>query len=324
MPAGTIIVTLGAIGGLLALLSGGGSKSKSRPPFTGQLPMPGRDAPWDPVDEAFCKCIEVQPELAGMPLAQCALQRVYPEAPWPARPSDSVSMRAVQAAVFARAALFSTRRRNGDNPCTRRVDPVPPQTCPPGMQWDPQQGMCVTTFVGPPQAPQQPAGFEPISPFRANPAPGWLYKVRQADNPTKVAHVAYGTKTGSAAERDATMNLARSGWNLLWYSRPRAPGTYGSALIDSVGKWYDVGPAFLPANDDIVALYDEQGARIHRQVSWGGAKLHNGAYGTLWIPTEVHHAGADPWSPELNPPADVLAHFGLTLAGMRASWESGQ
>lgn len=317
MGAGTILVAGGAVAGVLALLFGGG---ESRKPFTGELPMPGRDAPWDAVDEAFCKCVEAQPSLAGMPLAQCALKRVYPEAPWPSRATDSASMRAVQAAVFVRAALFSDARRRGENPCSRKDTPQPP-TCPPGTQWDPDTMSCVTTFVAPPQAPQDPGGWEPVSPFRANPTRGSLYKIRQNDNPTKVAHAAYGTRTGSAAERDATMTLARSGWNLLWYSRPREPGTYGAVLVD--GRWYDVGPAWLPAHDDVVAAYETEGGRIHRQVTWSGAKRHGGAYGTIYVPVEVGGPHSDPWSPQMNPPAEVLQRFGLTLDSMRAAWKVG-
>lgn len=282
MGKGPIIAATVVLAGVFLIASSSGA-SPSRPPFRDPIPVPPNDVGWDAIDEALCLCWEAdQPRATTV---ACVLARVYPEVPWPAVMGDHPSVFAVQQQVGIRVVQFQRAIDRGEQPC-RIVDPVEP---PPPPQID--------------------------DPFSDTPRRGKLNVIRQGGNPTQLIRAVYGLSAGEVLPAFHSMN--RVGFNLYYYSRPHV-GAYAATVG---ARAYDIGPAWLPANADMRAAF-ANGERPLRQVSWSGAKLHAGAYGSPWLPAEINPVG-DPWEPSRNPPAEVLEQLGLDLASMRTAWEAG-
>jgi len=288
--------------GALALAGGGSGGAPGRAPYTGSILVPGRNAPWDAVDEALCLCTEAGDgagPLGAVRLWTCVLKRLWPEVPWPARKGDNATVVETQRVVVERSDAFRNALARGERPCD--IDPVQPPVQPPGGGWD------------------------PVDPFPDTIRTDAFARIVSNSNPTKVVRAALGLAAGDARIASALRCVVATGFNLYFYSRPRQAGTYGAAKIGS--KTYDIGPAWLPANTDVRDAFNT-GDKLVRQVSWSGGKLHAGAYGSPWIPamellqSGVDCPGAGPWDPARNPPAEYLAKLGHTLEAMRATWEA--
>lgn len=308
-----ILLTIAGVTGLAFAMGGGSAKSTSprprpgRRPWQNKITIPGVTAGWEAVDEALCLCLEAGTRATT--LALCVLRRVWPEVPWPAGKSDHASVGATSKAVFARATRFLDAVNRGERPC----DPVEVE---PG------------DVVGPGgEEPERPEP-EPVDddPFSDGAERQKFARVVGGSNPTKLVRAALGGVPATDARvRRALQCMACTGFNLYLYSRPRSPGDLSGGECKIGGKWFDIGPAWLPKNQDLRATY-ANGAKPLRQVSWSGNPIAGGptSYGAPWLAFDGDGAcvGVDPWDPKRNPPSAVLARFGLELQTMRAIWEA--
>lgn len=298
---------LALVGGLF--LFGGKAKAGGRAPYLTPIPVPGRDAPMDTVDDALCFCAEA--DTPDVELARCVLLRLYPDVPWPARAGDHATVRTTERVVQVRAQRFIASIRNGERPC----DPARPDIVGPGGEE--------------PVAP----GWDPVNPFADAPTLGAFAPIVQNSNPTRLVADALGVSQGATGIPAALRCMAGTGWNLYFYSRPIDQAYYAARVGQ---RFYDIGPAWLPINRSMRAAYDA-GERPIRVISWSGKKIAgiDGAnrYGSPWLPPMERSddgnivcpgGAADPWAPERNPPAEVLARLGHNLEAMRDAWEAGQ
>jgi hypothetical protein len=300
-----VIVGTAVVGGLFAFASS--ASGSSRPPHLDPVPVPGRDAPWEPIDEALCLCWEAR--TATKDLLLCVLRRIYPEVAWPAISGDHQSVRDTNAAVGARAAQFVNAIVRGDRPC-EAPKPVP------GIVLEP---------VGPGgEEPVQPAGFDVIDPFSGGAELQHFARIIAGSNPTKLVRAALGGVPATDARvRLALRCMTATGWNLYFYSRPRTINQLNSGAEVKIGaRWYDIGPAWLDANQDMHAAW-EAGERPLRRVGWSGAKASQGKYGAPWLAFDAAGVcpGDDPWDPLRNPPPEVFERMGHNLDTMREVWE---
>ena len=312
MTTGGKIVLTGLALGAGALALGGGSKTKKRPAYKKKIPTVPNDVPWTAVDEAICQCWNAG-DHESVKLVNCSLARIWPEVPWPHQPGDSVSVLRVWQAVGARVATFMVAQEKfangeGDDPCAI-VEPPPPP--PPGEDID------ITDYFG-----DAPRRFVSIS------------QTHNQDPSHAVAN-AYGLAITDANVGRALVCMSNVGINLLLYSRKQNAGHYGSASVATKSgdrKNYDIGDAWFPWHNRVQTAATT-GQKLHRQVGWSGNSKPAGgdhAFGSPWMPpTTMTPQGilvctnADPWAPENNPPAEVLAKLGWTLDEMKTAWLNG-
>lgn len=312
MAIGKVLVGGSLLLGLGLAVFGGGGKGKGRARFTTPIPSPGQGMPWTAVDEAMCLCWEAGERERGK-LAGCVLARLWPDVPWPAMRGDHETVMLTSNLVHDRAGSFIQAIDAGQFPCAE----MPPEP--------EHEDIIIPGEV----EPTDPAN-DPSHPFfwlKTDGRPASFRDVKQGDNPTLVARSVFDFGQGHPQTVNVLRCIAGTGWNLFLYSRTRDAGTFGAVKVGS--KWYDIGPAYLPRNDDAIAAFANLVAPV-RTVNRQGGKAGNGTtWGTPWIPdmtlvqdTVVCPDGTDPWAPSRNPPPQVLERLGLTLAAMRQAWES--
>lgn len=304
-------LTNGAKAAIAAVVVGGAwlafsGTASARPPYTKRIPVPGNDTPWDTMDEAICTCFEAG-ETESAALVACSLRRVYPEVPWPPQANDDESITRTWQNTGARVAAFLVAIANGENPC-EDVIVVPDD----------------------PDAPPEPVPGDVVYDDVFDKGPGSFGRVQPGTNPTTVARKQYGlgvTEVGRI--RAALACVATTGFNLLFVSRPQAGDDDGRGRYTN-GKWYDIGPAWLPVNSNVRDIAIAGNARLHRQISWQGKAISGnpGRYFTPWYPPMTQAGGSqictysDPWDPRRNPPASVLTSLGWTLEEMKATFDA--
>lgn len=306
-----ILVPVVAGAALLALLfsGGGGKAAPHRPRYGGKIDVPGNGVPWTAIDEAICLCDEAG-ESDAVELVQCALQRVYPDVPWPAQPGDHVSVIRTWQAVGARVAAFVVDKANGEDPCAMvpAIDPVGPGG----------------------EEPPKPPGGNPFGPYVTG-KPGGFASIVKGSNPTAWAAKIYNIPTNKPGDINRALGCAATvGFNLVFWSTPHNESEYGRGKY--LNTYYDINRAWAPSNQSVLRAAAE-GVKLHRQFGWnGGASVNGnggGAYGTPWAPpvTKVGgivscNVGSGPWDPARNPPPEALALLGWTLAELQAVWEA--
>lgn len=300
-PGAKVAIALTLTAAAVAFAGGG---STSRGPYRGKILVPGANAPWDPVDESLCLCWEAGDTKADK-LTRCVLARLWPEVPWPSQRGDDPTVVETEKRVRERARAFVAEIARGGKPCE-------------GVPEEPER--IDDPAVEPPRPPEDP---DVEDPFSEGPATNAFGRIVKGSNPSKYVRIALGVSPNSAAIPTALRSMAFVGTNLYFYSRPRQAGTYGTARIGN--RAYDIGPAWLPANEDLRKAF-ERGEKPLRRVSWSGNKITAGEYGTPWLP-ELRGDGGfaaidveSPWDPRINPPAEVLARMGLNLVAMRTAW----
>lgn len=302
-------VAAAAAAGLGIWLLTSSASASTRPPYKKRIPVPGNDGPWDPIDEAICQCFQAgEVESAG--LVRCTLGRVYPEVPWPAQPNDDVSVMRTWQAVGFRVANFLKDVADGKDPCAIVEPPDPTDPDP-------------TFSFGDLFDDGSPEHFARI-----------VYQ-GQNNNPARTVERAYGIAPATANVGRALVCMANVGFNLMFYSRKRNPGTYGSTMVRTGSgalRAYDIGDAWNPWHNRVRDA-GENNVKLARGVGWSGTNpvASDHAYGSPWMPpTKVSPdsgtlfcVAQDPWAPEVNPPAAALAQLGWTLAEMKAKWLAG-
>lgn len=311
MTTGGKIVTGLVVGGgiYLAVSSSSSASPGKRKPYRIKIPTVPNDIPWSTVDEAICQCFQAG-EQESVALVSCTLKRIWPEVPWPHRPGDHLSVLRVWQAVGARVATFIA------------------------LPEDQRAAACAE--VPPPKDEPPPAEDVVIGDWFKD-EPGHFARVTQTgnNNPSRTVQRIYGFATTNANNGRVVVCNANSGFNLLFYSRKANAGTFGSASVVTASgdrHNYDIGPAWLPWNDRVetAAL---QGSKLARKIGWNGTGPVTGsakAFGSPWmVPITMTQGGiaictnADPWAAENNPPAEVLAKLGWSLAEMKAAWLAG-
>lgn len=305
-------VVFGGIGlGIYAFSSGSGKKTNgTRPRWRTQIPTVPNDVPWATVDEAICQCYQAG-ETESVELVNCVLLRIWPDVPWPHRAGDHLSVLRVWQAVGARVATFIALPEAERAAACAEVPPPPP---PGGDEDDEVQ---IIDWFG-----DAPSKFTTIT-------------QQHNQNPSRAVENAYGLPMNGPNTGRALVCMANSGFNLLFYSRWRNAGAFGSASVVTRSgdrKNVDIGPAWFPWNNRVITAATT-GAKLRRQVGWGGSGPVAGgdrAYGSPWKPPTVMTpqgilvcTNADPWSAENNPPPEVLAKLGWGLDEMKQVWLNG-
>lgn len=235
-----------AVGGLALLFSGKAGAAK-RPPYKQPIPVPPNEKPWAEIDQALCLCAESDTPDADVPL--CALLRVYPGVPWPARAGDHPSVLETEKAVRQR--------------------------------WEDTDGLCSAE----PQEPDEPEDPEIPSLGRfTNRGGGFFWGIDATDKKglTGVVRDAWQLPQGHRAVLPLIEMCTRSLANLARYGRREASAEYGAQRIN--GTWYTCGPAFLPRN--AASTYLGRGQWPPRTIGVTGARVDSSAtsYGQLWLP----------------------------------------
>ncbi len=307
---GKVLVTGLVGGGIYLFASSSSAKSpEKRKAFKKSIPTVPNDIPWKDVDEAICQCYAAG-EHESVALVNCTLKRLWPDVPWPHQPGDHLTVLRVWQAVGARVATFMALPEDGKIKACEEIEEPPPPP-PPGGEID------FDDFVT-----NKPGGFAVITQTGNN-------------NPTRTVTLVYGYPANAANNGRVLLCMAACGFNLLFYSRPRNAGSYGAASIVTASgdrRNYDIGPAWMPWNDR-VAVAAETGQKLLRRTGWNASGPVEGsarAFGTPWMPPVTATMGgivvcrnADPWAPEINPPAEALAKLGWTLPEMKAAWLAG-
>lgn len=309
---GKALVTLGVGGTAIAAFAFSGKKKKNtRAPYKRRIPTVPNEVPWSTVDEALCQCY-----LAGdddsVALVNCTLRRVWPDVPWPHQPGDHRSVLRVWQAVGARVADFMKLDEAG------------------------RAAACAEIPEGPTDGPTEPTGPKTIEDYITN-EPGGFIRITQTlnQNPDRAARNLFDLPAGSSNIPRVQIAQSNCGFNLLFYSRPRNNGAYGSASVvtaDGDRRNFDVRPAWNPWNFRVITAATT-GQKLKRGIGWNGSGPVTGsdrAYGTIFQPPMTRttqgvlvQTNADPWAPENNPPAEALALLGWTLDELRAAWFAG-
>lgn len=298
------------VGGYFAL-SGSAKAKPSRPAYRKQIPIVPNGVAWSTVDEAVCQCYQAG-ERESVDLVSCVLERLWPDVPWPHQPGDHRSVLRVWQAVGHRVSQFLALPEDERAAACVEVpgvieDPPPP----------PPADVKIEDFFG--DGPQR---FATITQTMNH-------------NPDATARNAWSLPIGDANIPRVIIANANCGFNLLFYSRKRNNGTYGSVQVLTANgdrQAYDIGPAWFPWNNRVMTAA-VTGQKLKRQVGWSGngpAAGGDRAFGSPWkVPMVRTPAGilvqvnADPWAPENNPPAEALALLGWTLDEMRTAWLAG-
>jgi hypothetical protein len=297
----------GILLGLGWLLFGSSSSTPAGPrgPYTTDVPIPPNGITWEQVDAAMCLAYEAGAN-TGQELIAGVLSRLWPDVPWPAQVGDAHSVRTVQDLVGGRASQFVQRVQAGQPVCGGIEPPPPPPT----------------------------ADVTDITPWVTGEAGAFSKTLHTGSNPTLVVRAAYGLGASEGGRINSALScMVTTGFNLLFYSRPRDGADYGRAQLPAMdghpAKYYDIGMAWDPANQDVQSAALTK-TKLLRQISWSGAALKNLSRGLPWLPPMTRSGNAlvcsagGTWDAARNPPPEVLAALGWPggIAEMKAAWDT--